>query len=173
MSRGGRRKPKGACHWPIFAALPTAVLASLLVGKAEAQQPSQLLPTSDVDIIYEVTLPSQPRIRERVRYLASELLERVDGPHKSTTIFDRRTHEITILSSANRTFLKLDMPQQPEEPGAKATLKSAATNQSLRDCAASIGRGRKMWRRALCALPRTACCYVFSSTARLFPRHVR
>ena len=73
MSRGGRRKPKGACHWPIFAALPTAVLASLLVGKAEAQQPPQLLPTSAVDIIYEVTLPSQPRIRERVRYLAAEL----------------------------------------------------------------------------------------------------
>ena len=123
MSRGGRRKPKGACHWPIFAALPTAVLASLLVGKAEAQQPPQLLPTSDVDIIYEVTLPSQPRIRERVRYLAAELLERVDGPHKSTTIFDRRTHQMTILTSANRTFLKLDMPQQPQEPGPKATLK--------------------------------------------------
>ena len=123
MSRGGRRKPKGACHWPIFAALPTAALASLLVGKAEAQQPPQLLPTSDVDIIYEVTLPSQPRIRERVRYLAAELLERVDGPHKSTTIFDRRAHQMTILTSANRTFLKLDMPQQPQEPGPKATLK--------------------------------------------------
>ena len=61
-------------------ALPAAVLASLLVGKAEAEQPTQLLPTSDVDIIYEVTLTSQPRVRERVRYLAAELLERVDGP---------------------------------------------------------------------------------------------
>ena len=172
MSRGGRRKPKGACHWPIFAALPTAVLASLLVGKAEAQQPPQLLPTSDVDIIYEVTLPSQPRIRERVRYLAAELLERVDGPHKSTTIFDRRTHQMTILTSANRTFLKLDMPQQPQEPGPKPH-SSAAMNQSLPDCTVSIGRGRKMWKRALCALPRTACCYVLSSTARLFPRRVR
>jgi hypothetical protein len=104
-------------------ALPTAVLASLLVGKAGAEQPTQLLPTSDVDIIYEVTLPSQPRIRERVRYLAAELLERVDGPHKSTTIFDRRTHQMTILTSANRTFLKLDMPRQPQEPGLKVTLK--------------------------------------------------
>jgi hypothetical protein len=83
-------------------ALPAAVLASLLVGKAEAEQPTQLLPTSDVDIIYEVTLTSQPRVRERVRYLAAELLERVDGPHKSTTIFDRRTHEMTILTFANR-----------------------------------------------------------------------
>jgi hypothetical protein len=38
-------------------------------------------------------------------------------------IFDRRTHEITILSSANRTFLKLNMPRQPQEPGPEATLK--------------------------------------------------
>jgi hypothetical protein len=68
-------------------ALPTAVLALLLVGKVGAEQPPRLLPTSDVDIIYEVTLPSQPRVRERVRYLAAELLERVDGPHKSTTNF--------------------------------------------------------------------------------------
>ena len=77
--------------------LRTAVLASLLVVKAGAEKPPQLLPTRDVDIIYEVTLPSQSRIRERLRYLAAELLERVDSPYKSTTIFDRRTHEITIL----------------------------------------------------------------------------
>jgi hypothetical protein len=104
-------------------ALPTAVLASLLVGKAGAEEPPRLLPTRDVDIIYEVTPPSQPRIRERVRYRAAELLERVDGPHNSTTIFDRHTHEMTIINSANRTVLKLDMPQQPQEPGPKVTLK--------------------------------------------------
>jgi hypothetical protein len=86
--------------------LATAVLASLLVGKVGAEEPLRLLPMRDVDIIYEVTLPSRPRIRERVRYLAAELLERVDGLHKSTTIFDRRTHEMTIINSANRTFLK-------------------------------------------------------------------
>ena len=56
--------------------LPTAVLVSLLIGKAGAEQPPQLLPTHDVDIIYDVTLPSQPRVRERVRFLAAELLER-------------------------------------------------------------------------------------------------
>jgi hypothetical protein len=60
-----------------------------------------------------------------VRFLAAELLERVDGPHKSTTIFDR--HQMTTL--ATRTFLKLDMPQQPEEPGPKAgPLKVSLTN---------------------------------------------
>ena len=104
-------------------ALPTAVLASLLIGKAGAEEPTRLLPTRDVEIIYDVTLPSQPRIRERVRYRAAELLERVDGPHNSTTILDRRTHEMTIINSANRTVLKLDMPQQPQDPGPKVTLK--------------------------------------------------
>ena len=104
--------------------LPIAVLASLLVEpKAGAEKPPQLLPTRDVDITYEVTLPFQPRILERVRWLAAELLERVDGPHKSTTIFDRRTHVIILLTSANRTFLKLDMPRQPQEPAPEATLR--------------------------------------------------
>jgi len=103
--------------------LATTVLASLLVGKAGAEQPPHLLPTRDVDITYDVTLPSQPRVRERVRWLAAELLERVDGPHKSTTIFNRRTHEIIILTSANRTYRQLDMPRQPQEPAPEVTLK--------------------------------------------------
>ena len=102
---------------------PAALLASLLVEPLARAEAPQLLPTHDVDVTYDVALRSQPRVRERVRWLAAEQLERVDGPHKSTTIFDRRTHQMTILTSANRTFLKLDMPQQPEEPGAKATLK--------------------------------------------------
>jgi hypothetical protein len=76
-----------------------------------------------VDITYDVTLPSQPRVRERVRWFASEQLERVDGPHKSTTIFNRRTHEMILLTSGNRTFLQLDMPRQPQEPAAKTILK--------------------------------------------------
>src|ERR1700722_6751746 len=102
---------------------PTAVLVSLLAGSAAGgKQPPQLLPTSEVDITCDVTLPSQPRIRERARWLAAEQLERVDGPHKSTTIFNRRTHEITLLT-ANRTFRQLDMPRQPQEPAPEATLK--------------------------------------------------
>jgi hypothetical protein len=104
-------------------ALLTAVLSSLLLGNVGAEQPSQLLPTNDVDILYDVTLRSQQRIRERVRYLAAELLERVDGPHKSTTIFDRRRHQMTILTSTNRSFLKLDMPRQPQDPGPEAILR--------------------------------------------------
>jgi hypothetical protein len=101
----------------------TAVLALLLVGPMARAEPPQLLPTRDVDITYDVTLPSQPRIRERVRWSAAEQLERVDGPHKLTTIFNRRTREIIHLSLANRTFRQLDMPRQPEEPAPEAILK--------------------------------------------------
>jgi hypothetical protein len=107
-----------------FRCLPsTAVLASLLVGPMARAEPPQLLPTRDVDITYDVTLPSQPRIRERVRWRAAEQLERVDGPYKLTTIFNRRTREIIHLSLANRTFRQLDMPRQAEEPAPEAILK--------------------------------------------------
>jgi hypothetical protein len=108
---------------------PTAVLALLLVGPVAGAEKPQLLPTQDVDVSYDVALPSQPRIRERMRWLAAEQLERVDGPDKSTTIFDRRTHEITLLTPANRTFRKLDMPQRPEEPAPEAVLKRG--NESI------------------------------------------
>ena len=47
--------------------LPAAVLASLVFGPVAKAEPPQLLPTRDVDITYDVTLPSQPRVRERVR----------------------------------------------------------------------------------------------------------
>jgi hypothetical protein len=102
---------------------PSAVLASLLIGSLAKAESPQVLPTRDMDITYDVTLPSQPRVRERVRWLAAEQLERVDGPHKSTTIFNRRTREIIHLSLADRTFRQLDMPRRPEEPAPEATLK--------------------------------------------------
>src|ERR1700722_5583789 len=151
---------------------PTAVLASLLVGSgAGAEKPPQLLPTIDVDITYDVTLPSQPRIRERVRWLAAEQLERVDGPHKSTTIFNRRTHEI-ILLTADRTFRQLDMPQQPQEPAPEATLKrgneSVVAGLHCVDWSCTEDLKPAVW-----ASRRMACCSGFSSTARRFPRRVR
>jgi hypothetical protein len=102
---------------------PTAALVTLLIGPVARAEAPQLLPTRDVDITYAVTLSSQPRVRERVRWLAAEQLERVDGPHKLTTIFNRRSREIIHLSSANRTFRQLDMPRQREEPAPEAILK--------------------------------------------------
>ena len=104
--------------------LPGAALALLLLGlPARAQAQPVLAPTRDVDITYEVTRPHQARIRERVRWLAAEHLERIDGPDKSVTIFDRKGNEITLLIPATRTYRKLEgAPRRPMEPEADAVL---------------------------------------------------
>ncbi len=105
--------------------LPAAALVVLLVGPAAvaAEQP-KLLPTRDVDITYDVTRPQHPRTRERVRWLAGEHLERVDASGRSSTIFNREAHEVTLLTPANRTYRKLDgAPRRPLEPEPGAILK--------------------------------------------------
>lgn len=99
-----------------------ALLLSDSVSRAEERPP--LFPTRDVDIIYDVTRLQQPKIRQRVRWLAGEHRERIDGPDKSTTIFDRNAHEITLLNPAGRTFRTLEgSPRQPPEPEAGMVLK--------------------------------------------------
>ena len=84
-------------------------------------------PTKDVDISYRITRPNQPAIIERRRWLAGEHLERVDGPDKSTTIFDRNKGEIILLNVAKRTFRKLEgSGRRPPEPDAGVTLARGA-----------------------------------------------
>src|SRR5271156_1588372 len=104
---------------------PIAALALFLLGSplgAEEQPP--LFPTRDVDIIYDVTRLQQPKIRQRVRWSATEHRERIDGPDKSTTLFDRNAHEIPLLNPARRTFRTLEgSPRQPPEPGVGVALK--------------------------------------------------
>ena len=107
--------------------LPLAVVAILLLlagWPSWAEEAPQLLPTRDVDISYDVTRPQQAKIRQRVRWLAAEHLERVDGPDKAATIFDRRTHEITLLVPASRSYRKLEgVARRPPAPEAGAVLK--------------------------------------------------
>jgi hypothetical protein len=100
--------------------LPSLGLALLIVGStAGAQERPQFIPTRDVDISYKMTRPNQPVIVERRRWLAGEHLERVDGPDKSATIFDRHKGEIILLNAAKRTFRKLEgTGRRPPEPGA-------------------------------------------------------
>ena len=97
-----------------------AAFASLLAGSplgAEEQTPPPLLPTRDVDISYRSTRPNQPTIVERRRWLASDRLVRSEGPDKSTTLYDRDVHEITIINPKNRTYLKLEGSlRQPLDP---------------------------------------------------------
>ncbi|MGA2128121.1 MAG: hypothetical protein ABSG76_18455 [Xanthobacteraceae bacterium] len=89
-------------RWP-----PIAVLALLAGSPLQAQTEPQLLPTRDVDITYTITRAHGPAVRERVRWSAGEHLERVDGPDRSTTIFDRNSSEITLLVPGSRTCRKL------------------------------------------------------------------
>ena len=103
----------------------TAIVAVLLVTPAlGADESPQLFPTRDVDITYDVTRAQQPKIRQRVRWLAAERLERIDGPGSATTIYDRKAHVVTLLSAANRTYRLLEnAPRGPMEPEPGATIK--------------------------------------------------
>jgi len=113
----------------LFRILGTSLLAGVFaavapLGTLRAEERPPLLPTRDVDITYDVTRPQQPQIRERVRWLADQHLERVDGKDKSTTIFDHSAHAVTLLNPKGRTFRKLDgAPRRPFEPDADAVLK--------------------------------------------------
>ncbi len=113
------------CCLPLSSFVLAAGLALLPPGlPLRAQERPQLFPTRDVDIVYDVTRPQEPKISERVRWLASEGLERIDGPDRSATIFDRGAHEITLVTPANRTYRKLDGEQgRPPTPASGAALK--------------------------------------------------
>jgi hypothetical protein len=104
---------------------PVTALALLLLGSApRAEERPQLSPTRDVDITYKITQQRQRPITERVRWSASEHLERVDGPNKSTSIFDHNAHVDTLLNGASRTYRKLEnAPRQLLEPEPGAVLK--------------------------------------------------
>jgi hypothetical protein len=104
-----------------------AVLTVLLGSASGAEEQPKLLPTRDVDVHYDVTRPQQPKVRERVRWLAAEHLERVDASGRSTSIFDRDAHVVTLLTPATRTFRKLDKaPRRPLEPEPGAALARGA-----------------------------------------------
>jgi hypothetical protein len=107
---------------------PILVLAILLVGPScRAEEQPRLVPTRDVDVRYDVTRPQKPKVRERVRWLAAEGLERVDALGRSTSIFERDAHAVILLTPATRTFRKLDnAPRRPLEPEPGTTLARGA-----------------------------------------------
>jgi hypothetical protein len=102
-----------------------AVVSLVAIGSrlhSEEQQP-QITPTRDVDITYQITRPGRPMTIERRRWLASQQLRRVDGPDKSTTIFDQNRGEFTLLNAANHTYRTLEgLPRTPMAPQKGTTL---------------------------------------------------
>ncbi len=105
--------------------LPATAAVALLAGAPPlwAEEQPQLSPTRDVDITYKLTRPHQPTFTERVRWSAAAGLERIDGPRRSTSIFDRKANVVTLLNGASRTYRKLEgTPRQPMEPEKGAAL---------------------------------------------------
>ena len=99
------------------------IAIALGTGRSMAQEKPTLLPSRDVDITYRVTLPGEPKTRERARWLAADGLERVDGPSNTTTIFDRKAHYITVLRRKSHSYLKLSSPARgPIEPDPNTTV---------------------------------------------------
>jgi hypothetical protein len=108
----------------VLLAIPFTMLAG---AECFAQTRPALLPTRDVDIRYDTTRPQQPKVRERVRWLASEHLERVDASGRATSIFDRDGHVVTLLTPGTRTFRKIDqIARRPSEPPPDAVLTRGA-----------------------------------------------
>jgi hypothetical protein len=108
---------------------PIALLLLLRGSPILADEPPPLIPTRDVDVTYQVSRPDQPKIIERRRWLVGEHLERVDGPDKSSTIFDRNKDEVTLLNAANRTFRKLEgSARRPPGPASGAELKRGGSS---------------------------------------------
>jgi hypothetical protein len=106
--------------------LPAAAVAVLLAGSPppRAEEQPQLSPTRDVDITYRFMRPKQRPMTQRVRWSAAENLERIDGPKRSASIFDRKANGVTLLNGASRTYRKLEgAPRQPAEPDQGAVLK--------------------------------------------------
>ncbi len=106
--------------------MPLAALTLLLTGSSlwADDQPPPRMPTRDVDISYKITRPDHPPITHRVRWSAAARLERIDGPHRSTSIFNRISKEVTLLNGANGTYHKLEgAPRQPIESELGALLK--------------------------------------------------
>ncbi len=99
---------------PLAAAL---VLMVFNLGCAAGAQP-QFFPTRDLSIIYDVSWPNRPRIRERVRWLARTPLERIDGPNHSTLV---------LLNAASRTYSAVNgAPRWAIEPKPSAVLNRGA-----------------------------------------------
>ena len=60
--------------------------------------------------------------------VGGDRLVRSEGPDKSTTLYDRDAHEITIINPKNRTYLKLEGSlRQPLDPK-RVSRSNAAAN---------------------------------------------
>lgn len=91
---------------------PSWIAAATLLAavSARAQDKPKLLPDRDVDITYRVTDRSDAPIKQRVRWLATDHLQRIDGPGNTFVLADRTTTYVTIVSPRTKSYLKVAEP---------------------------------------------------------------
>ena len=85
------------------------VAACVLTHPASAQDRPKLMPDRDVDVSYRVVASDKP-MRQRVRWLAAQHAERIDGGGDSFTLADRTTDFITIVTKRSKTYVKVAEP---------------------------------------------------------------
>jgi hypothetical protein len=92
------------------ALVPAIAVALPLFGvQSWGVEKPQFVPSRDVDIVYEVARDGRV-VAERVRWLASGHLERIDGSAQSATIVDEKANQVTFLNSASATTAKSKAP---------------------------------------------------------------
>ena len=89
---------------------PVSIIsAALLIATAAlAQDKPNLLPERDVDITYRVTTILEKPIKQRVRWLATKHIQRIDSPGGAVSLADRTTTYVTILNSRTKTYVRLE-----------------------------------------------------------------
>jgi hypothetical protein len=113
------RSPRGLTafrHRSSASAIFFAVV--LATGAVAHNEQPQVLPARDVDITYQITRPGQPATPERQRWSAGGQLQRIDGPDKAATIFDRKRNEFTLINRRSKTYRVFEgAPRTPSAPG--------------------------------------------------------
>ncbi len=132
--------------WIFAAAVLTAV-------SARADDRPKLLPDRDVDITYLVSDRSDKPIKQRVRWLAADHLQRIDGPGSTVILADRTTTYITILSPRTKSYLKVEEPAG----GLFATDKAGSFTRSGMSTVAHLPCNEWAWTDASTQKPRTLC----------------
>ncbi len=134
---------------------PAWLLAAALLAAfpARAQEKPKLLPDRDVDITYRVTDRSDAPVKQRVRWLAADHMQRIDGPGTTVILADRTTTYITILSPRTKSYLKVEEP-----PG--GLFKSEYAGSFTRGGTSSVAHlacTEWTWNDASTQRPRTVC----------------
>lgn len=76
---------------------------------AHADETPRLVPVRDVDVTYQALIGGK-MVRERVRWLAAEEVERIDVPGRAYMLIDHRNHRTDIVDAKTRSVIETVNP---------------------------------------------------------------